>query len=50
MRSMLATAVLCAAMPMTAAASPTIVDCDEAGHATVLQPAPQNVVDEVFAD
>ncbi len=37
---MLATVVLCAAMATPAAASPTVVDCDVAGHATVLQPAP----------
>jgi pullulanase/glycogen debranching enzyme len=43
LRSMLATFVLCGAMATPAAASPTVVDCDLAGHATVLQPAPQSV-------
>jgi pullulanase/glycogen debranching enzyme len=42
LRSMLATFVLCAAMATPAAASPTMADCDVAGHATVLQPAPES--------
>jgi len=37
---MLATVVLCAAVATSATASPTLADCDAAGHATVLQPAP----------
>lgn len=37
---MLAGIVLCAAVATSATASPTLADCDAAGHATVLQPAP----------
>jgi pullulanase len=43
LRSLIATFVLCAAVAMPAAASPTIADCDVAGHATVLQPARESV-------
>jgi pullulanase len=38
---MLAAIVLCGALATPAAASPTVMDCDVAGHATVLQPAPE---------
>jgi len=38
---MLATVVLSTAVVTSATASPTAADCDAAGHATVLQPAPE---------
>ena len=40
LRSMLASVVLCVAVATSATASPTLADCDAAGDATVLQPAP----------
>jgi pullulanase len=40
LRLMLASVVSCAAMATSAAASPTLADCDATAHATVLQPAP----------
>ena len=39
---MLATVVLCGAVAMRATAAPSVVDCDAAGFATVLQPAPES--------
>jgi len=40
LRSMLATVVLCVAVATPATAAPTVVDCDAADFAAVLQPAP----------
>ncbi len=46
---MLATVVLCAAVATPATAAPTVVDCDAAGFATVLQPAPATALLEARA-